>query len=743
MLTLSEISAEYPFSSIQRLRSAIEYAKAFTKLHRESQNSSIFEREITLLSLQFPSILKPVEDSDLFAGRIRYEWVGLSPEPCGLGYYCSAGMEKALDCEWLDTREKTEISEMLEYWKTETTHFKVRDAFSPEIARRLPSDQWTEESGVAFPLYRMAGSVLDYEKLLSLGLGGLQQLLEGKLETAHELESKEFFKHAVKSIEIIRKSIDFLIHSSADERINSTLQYIRNKAPVSFREAIQLFWIYALHAGTWNYGRLDVVLGPYLCRDLDSGSITESEALDMLCSLWRLMHAYSNQYNNRVIIGGLGRANETEADRFALLAIEATRRVRLNQPQLTLRFYSGQNPLLWERAITAIGEGCTFPMLYNDDVNVSAVANSHRVDLKMAENYVPYGCGEYVLGKYGAASPNGVINLLKAVEIATHGGVDPFTGKSVIEGIKPATRIRNFEDLWEAYCNVVNYYVEALAWQQKIEYDVVAQTCPFLWISLLTEDCIEKGTTAYAGGVRYLSGTIETYGNANAANSLHAIRELVFEQKKISLEELVCALDRNFEGHGALLKQLKAIHKYGNDEGLSDAMALKVHDQICHASRNMAQIVGLHSYLVVIINNWANTVLGWKTGASAEGRLSGEPMANGNNPTPGSDTSGVTAFLNSIAKPDPALHAGAVQNMKFSKDWFGRNRPKFEALLKTYFERGGTQAMITVVSKQDLESALVEPEKWGHLMVRVGGFSIRFIELPHDAQLEIINRTLH
>lgn len=249
--------------------------------------------------------------------------------------------------------------------------------------------------------------------------------------------------------------------------------------------------------------------------------------------------------------------------------------------------------------------------------------------------------------------------------------------------------------------------------------------------------------SAYAGGARYLGGTLETYGNTNAADSLHTIDELVFHRREISLAALVEALDTNFEGHEDLRQKMYSVVKYGNDEATADRMAQRVHRHVCAYARALALQVGLHSYLVVIINNWANTVLGKRTGASADGRRAGEPMANGNNPAPGADKAGVTAFINSLTGLNPALHAGAVQNMKFTREWFGEARPKGDALLRAYFENGGTQAMITVVSREDLEGALREPEKWGHLMVRVGGFSIRFVELPHEAQLEVLQRTLH
>jgi pyruvate-formate lyase len=209
------------------------------------------------------------------------------------------------------------------------------------------------------------------------------------------------------------------------------------------------------------------------------------------------------------------------------------------------------------------------------------------------------------------------------------------------------------------------------------------------------------------------------------------------------LQELVAACDANFSGYDGLHRQLIAAPKFGNDDDEADSMACKVHEHVCHTTADQAEVVGLDSYFVVIINNSANVVLGHNTIASADGRRCGDAMANAVNPSPGRDTNGITAFLNSLVKLDPSRHAGAVQNMKFSRSLFSRERPKLEALLTGYFHQGGTQAMITVVDRRDLESAMREPEKWGHLMVRVGGFSARFIDLPLDVQLDILRRTLY
>ncbi len=172
-----------------------------------------------------------------------------------------------------------------------------------------------------------------------------------------------------------------------------------------------------------------------------------------------------------------------------------------------------------------------------------------------------------------------------------------------------------------------------------------------------------------------------------------------------------------------------------------DSLAVNLHTFVCDTVR--AQRVGLHSYMVVIINNEANTVLGRFTGASADGRCAREPMANANNPAGGTDQSGVTAMLNSLVKLRTDIHAGAVQNLTFSPELFNANRPILEALLNTYFKNGGQQCMINVLNRGELLDAMAHPERHQGLLVRVGGFSARFVTLSPDVQREIASRTLY
>jgi pyruvate-formate lyase len=277
-----------------------------------------------------------------------------------------------------------------------------------------------------------------------------------------------------------------------------------------------------------------------------------------------------------------------------------------------------------------------------------------------------------------------------------------------------------------------------------MEYRFLAGKAAFLGYSLLYDDSIARGRPVFDGGVRHLGGTLESYGQINAGDSLAAIRDLVFERKEITAAQLIAALDADFEGFADVRRRLLAVPKYGNDDDRVDALQQRLHASLCRVTAAHARRAGLDSYLIVIINNLMHCVLGRITGATPDGRKRGEALANANNPSSGMDRAGTTAFLASLVKLDTRVHAGAVQNMKFSPELFAPAlRPKLDALLDTYWAKGGAQAMITVVNRGDLEAALREPEKWGNLMVRVGGFSARYVDLPPDVQQEILRRTLN
>ena len=733
-----------------------EIEREFTQAYKRNIDQPPAIREARCLEVQFSAIFSSIHPGDLFAGRLDcYPLVGFGMEQAsgGPGFYCYAdSIREHIAGSQLSHAEQSDLEEMLAFWEGETT-------IAGRLLPRLPEDiRSATTNAIADMFGRLSGAVIDFDKLAQIGLPGLcEEVMRGRAQA--ELDGGDV--HLFEGMQIALDLFENVIHKYADQarelakhaadeaaeiellEIAAVLDHNARRAPATLREAAQLTWLYALISGVVNYGRMDVYLGDFLASDVDDGRLTESSALRLLQSLWQLMADRKIVFNGRVYIGGYGRRNPANADRFALLAMEATRTVLEIEPQLTLRCHAGMNPVLWEKALDVIGEGRTFPMLLNDEVNVPAVMQAFNVDREAAEHYLPYGCGEYALDSISFGSPNCSLNLLKALEVTLHSGRDILSDQPAGLNLGSLADFKTYSDLWKAYQSQLERHITALADRHRLEYQVEAESAAFLFVSMLYNDCIARGKSLVDGGVRYRGGVIETFGMVNTADSLAAIKSLVFDQEKLSLEQLVSALDANFVGYERERRLLKSVPKYGNDNDFVDDIARQVSDHVSHFTFQQARRIDFQYFLIVNINNFANVSMGKQTAASPDGRRCGAPLANGNTPTAGNDQCGVTAFLNSIVKLDPSEHAGYVHNMKFTRSMFREDRAKVSALLKAYFANGGTQTMITVVGRGDLEAALLDPDQYRNLIVRVGGFSARFVELAHDVQLDLFQRTLY
>ena len=697
-------------------------------------------------------------DGDLFAGRDNKPAVGFMAQSLSFGYYMDERRLKALILSQNTSQENKETgSKILNFWKNESSEKKLHALYPPKMKEVLNSDNWMTEPLIGAPLYRMSGTQCDFDKLINIGITGLKKEVSQYKAKASKGSEKYFLYESMENAcdlfgEVARYYADMAaeqaLTANTDRRkelliMEKVLRKIASDKPESLREALQLMFLYADICGTINYGRMDEYMGDLYNNDLGKGIITEEEAIRLLGNLWELIDDKGNIWDSRVIVGGRGRRNEKNADKFALLAMETTQRIRGIVPQFTLRFYKGQDPALYKKALDMIGTGNPYPLIYNDEANIPSVMNAFNVSFEEAVNYVPFGCGEYVLYHRGVGTPSGVINLLQALTVTLHKGINPVNGQKIGLSASELGDFDSFDKLFDAYRKNVELYVEQLAYQEKLEYDVAGKEAPYLFLSMVFDDCIKRGKGIFSGGVRYLGGTLESYGNTNTADSLVAIRKLVYEDKVFTLDMVLKMLNANFEGFEKERKMMLDAPKYGNDDDYADKIKVEVDRHICTVTRNMNMKAGLHSYLIVIINNSANTTMGIQTSASPDGRKAFTYMANANAPTGGADKNGVTAFLNSIVKPDTKIHAGSVQNMKFSKVMFTTYRDKTEALLKTYFEKGGTQCMINCIGREDLENAMKHPEIYSNLIVRVGGFCARFVDLPPEVQREIISRTIY
>lgn len=738
----------------------IEQINLFTESYRKHSNASTALREVECLKVQYPLYFCDIQDGDLFAGREVKPAIGFMAQSAGgFGYYIDNERVEALRDNPLTTSaNKKRADELIAYWTDENSNQQCRNAFTPKMKAVLNSEGWQTDPVIAAPLYRMSGTQCDFDKLIRLGIPGLRnEIVKYKQTVSSGSERFQLYTGMEKALDLFGEVAHYYADMAKAQaaqaktsarqsellEMEKALRNISVNKPVTFREGLQLMFLYANIAGTINYGRMDEYMGDLYVHDIDNGILKEEEAIDLMVNLWKMIDIKKNIWDSRIFVGGKGRRNEVNADRFALAALEVTRRAHCVAPQFSMRFYDGQNPALYQKGLDVIASGVPYPMLYNDEINIPSVMQAFNIPYEEAIHYLPFGCGEYILYHRSVGTPSGVINLLQALSVTLNQGINPLTGQPA--GV-PASELGSFEtydDFFNAYKKNVERYVEQLAYQERLEYDIAAKGAPYLFLSMVFDDCIERGKGVFGGGIRYLGGTLESYGNTNTANSLAAIKKLVYEDKIFTLEQIRQMTKANFVGFEKEQKILLNAPKFGNDDDYADPIRVEVDRHVCTATRDMANKAGLHSYLIVIINNSANTTMGLQTAATPDGRPERTFMANANNPTGGSDKNGITAFLNSLVKPATNIHAGAVQNMKFSKEMLTTYRDKTELLLKTYWEKGGAQCMITCIGRTDLENAMKQPELYANLIVRVGGFSAKFVELPKEVQLEILSRTIY
>ena len=555
----------------------------------------------------------------------------------------------------------------------------------------------------------------------------------------HEIDSQplnSFLRACKKSLIYLKELIKLYRDDAMD--INPELAYTLNELlehrPQNMKEAIQLMWIYVGVSEIRNYGRMD----NQLARFLDD----EQDAYKNIAEYFKVIRQRNTIYNGRIILGGEGRHDLEKANKICSIALKVMKDLHLTEPQLTLRWSKDMPDSIFDNAIDCIESGCSYPLLYNDTVNIKNVKESMNVSYKEAVDYVPLGCGEYVLDHKSIGSPNGIINLAKVLEGLVNDGKCMITNKKIVKHYltkEPNT----FEELYDVYKQELDYQIDLLAKQEKFEYDYMNNHCGYLFNSILYDNCIDRGKSLLNGGIDYLGGTLETYGNVNSGDSLYAIKKLVFDDKEIRYKDMVDAIRNNFIGYEEIREKCLNVIKYGNDNPEVDEMINELNQYVAVTTKSKSEKYGLSSYLIVIINNDANSRLGYRTAATFDGRKAYEPLANALTPQSGAEKNGVTAVLNTVSSLDVNNMAGAVYNLKLSHDLMNQHKDMVKELLKIYFSSGGSQIMISVINQEELKDAMIHPEKYPNLIVRVGGFSARFIDLSPLVQKEIVSRMVY
>lgn len=745
----------------------LERELKITEIYKENQTKNKAIREAKVLEFQtLNSFITHEDTKSTLMCKINRPMVGYFNQLDADGIdklgYCINNYSTNEELELIKADQSynqeyvEKVEEMIAFWASENTVKKIHNKFTQNMNRSLADDNFNEASAAIYPLYRLAGTHMNLEKLFKTGVQGLINEVEEKLLTAKE-DSKEYYIATKLSLETILqvlkryeedahlqlKSADTKEEVSRLERIETAFKNLQVKAPSNFHECLQIASIFMVAARSSEMGRLDMLLGRQYKKDLLNGILTREQAIADIVSFFDII-AEGIGRDSRCLIGGLGRKDEAMADELAKVIMDAQLlRDGAYLPQLSLRYYEGMDQELWNKAIYMLGQGQTFPILYNDDVNVPTVMRAMDVPKKVAEQYGFFGCGEYMLLNKSIGTPNTLINVAKVVELALNNGVDPVTNKFIGVESGVLTDESTFEELLEAYEAQMQYAVDLAGDTTELIYDVCNEEASCLLISALFDDCIPRGKALLDGGIYQLAATIESYGNITASDSLAAMKEVIFEQKAFTLSHLKEALEANFVGYEEEQALLKSANKFGNDNESADEMAVFVHENLCHGIRNQKLRTRLESFLVVIINNNMNVAMGRNTGATPDGRRRMEFVSNGIGAYNNCDKEGFTALCTSIAKMDTSIHAGANQNMKFSPKMFVNDGKIASASILGFFKMGGQQVNLTVVNQAEIEDAMIHPEKHTNLFIRVGGYTCRFIHLDEPTQREVLSRTAY
>ena len=705
----------------------IQYLKEFTRLYKENSHDK-YNREVECHFFMHKENRTKITSDDYFLSCFPSAICGFGSRNTNFIYNCKLERLAKL-IEGTHDVEKEELEELYTFWADENDKERLRRYYPNDIKELMPYDDFENDYYTAYPLYRLGGAYLDFEKLFDLGIDGL----------IHEIDSQplnSFLRACKKSLIYLKELIKLYRDDAMD--INPELAYTLNELlehrPQNMKEAIQLMWIYVGVSEIRNYGRMD----NQLARFLDD----EQDAYKNIAEYFKVIRQRNTIYNGRIILGGEGRHDLEKANKICSIALKVMKDLHLTEPQLTLRWSKDMPDSIFDNAIDCIESGCSYPLLYNDTVNIKNVKESMNVSYKEAVDYVPLGCGEYVLDHKSIGSPNGIINLAKVLEGLVNDGKCMITNKKIVKHYltkEPNT----FEELYDVYKQELDYQIDLLAKQEKFEYDYMNNHCGYLFNSILYDNCIDRGKILLNGGIDYLGGTLETYGNVNSGDSLYAIKKLVFDDKEIRYKDMVDAIRNNFIGYEEIREKCLNVIKYGNDNPEVDEMINELNQYVAVTTKSKSEKYGLSSYLIVIINNDANSRLGYRTAATFDGRKACEPLANALTPQSGAEKNGVTAVLNTVSSLDVNNMAGAVYNLKLSHDLMNQHKDMVKELLKIYFSSGGSQIMISVINQEELKDAMIHPEKYPNLIVRVGGFSARFIDLSPLVQKEIVSRMVY
>ena len=693
------------------------------------------------------------------------------------------------DVFYITEKPKEQLREIAPFWQNNNLRARG-EALLPEEVRVFM------ETGV----FGMEGKLnagdahlaVNYERILKDGLRGYEKRVKeykASLDlTDPDSIDKYCFYNAVlivlKAVRNFANRYSVLAKDLAEKEMNQKrkielleISRICSKVPYepaeTFQEAVQSVWFIQLilqiesNGHSLSYGRFDQYMYPYYDRDIKNGTIKESEALELLTCLWiktltinkvrsqahTLSSAGSPMYQN-VTIAGQTTDKKDAVNDLSFLVLKSVAQTRLTQPNLTVRYHKNINKHFLDECVEVMRLGFGMPALNNDEIIIPSFMD-WQVKEEDAYNYSAIGCVETAVpGKWGyRCAGMSYINFPRMLLCTMNNGVDLTSNKRFTKGYGYFTEMESYEELLKAWDKTIREITRYSVIVENVIDKASERDVPDILCSALTDDCIARGKTIKEGGAVYdfISGL--QVGIANMADCLAAIKKLVYEEKKITRQELWNAILDDFsspENKKIQEMLIREAPKYGNDDDYVDQLIVEAYDSYIeeiekypNTRYNRGPIGGIRYAGTSSIS--ANVGQGMSTMATPDGRNAFEPLAEGCSPAHNSDKNGPTAVFKSVSKlRTNKITGGVLLNQKMTPQMLSteENRQKLELLIKTFFNRlHGYHVQYNIVSKETLIDAQKHPEKHKDLIVRVAGYSAFFNVLSKKTQDDIIGRT--
>ncbi len=730
-----------------------------------------------------------IMDDELIVGTATnaYRGANLHPEFQSSSWYISDIDDfstRSKDPYYISPEDKKTVLETLKYWEGKSME-DISETAMPSKIKELEKDDVIcvgLENGVS------GETTCDHEKILTVGLRGYMEECQKNIDnlipqTMEEQAKVDFWKACIIQCE----GLITYAHRMADEAerqaaqcadekrkqelltIAKNCRVVPENPPQTFFQALQAVWFVHVYfyievcTTACGFGRFDQYMWPLYKKDvLDEKNITEQEALELIeCLYLKTCEVYEVRDNwyatafagypmwQILMVGGQTPDGRDATNELSYLALKAADELQVKQPVMAVRVWENTPEKLIRFGCRMIQEGQANPGFFSDDAAIGICLEKGRGStIEEARDWAIVGCTQPAPGGGGAdGSPDaGYVNMGKMIEFVLHNGVDPATGKLMGLQTGDPREFKNIEEFKDALKKQILHHYSLIRTGYNLMQSIHMNRYPVIFASMVTKGCVESGKSVQHGGAKYSTCGLYVTGPANLADSIVAVEKCVFEDKDVTMDELIRACDSNFEGQERLRQLLlNKPEKYGNNQAHVDAVYKEMMDFIAENVQQWHDARGGY-YAFGIDSQTMNIPHGAVTGALPDGRLAGEPFCDASSPMMGRDVHGPTATVKSVASMvDEKLHEGALYNLRFDPKGIQGEKglDTLEGVIKTYFEDGGQHIQINVVDNETLKKAQKQPENYKGLMVRVAGYMAYFTELDKSAQDTIIYRTAH